>query len=144
MFKAIKKIFEKDEPLRVQNVKLGSMIFDQRASTWETDEGDIFHSVPGDNDGPSESAIDFVVNKLNQLEKFWQKCQSDLEYIAHSYDTINKSDSAKKIFKVSALSVNSADHKEWEICFESFPEYKWLYVGMHFSGEELVANDIST
>ena len=120
------------------------MVFDESSDYWETSENEIFHSIPGTLETPSNISIDFVIHKLDQIDHYWDLCSNDLLEIAHEWESIDKSLSAQQLFKIVAISVNSTDNKKWEICFETKPENKWLYIGLHFDGERVVENDIST
>lgn len=146
MLEFFKNLFtrEKVPAIEIVHEKLGPMIFDSFSNFWETTENEIFHSMPGNNEYPNVESIDFISNRLDEIDKYWDICKKELLSIAHSWDSIDKSIPAKELFKISAISVNSIDNKEWEICFETKPENKWLYIGLHFQDEEIVANDIST
>ncbi len=142
----LKKLFSsKNKPsIEVNHDKLGSMSFDAKGGFWETIDSAIFHSIPGSEQGPDSEAVGFVLSKLKDLDKYWQICSSELTVIASQWDSINKGVPAQELFKVAAISVNSIEANDWEMCFETKPENKWLYIGIQFSGDEMVANDIST
>lgn len=146
MLSFLKGLFLREKPpvIETMHEKLGAMVFDSGTSFWETKGNEIFHSMPGTSESPSLSSIEFINSKLNEIDKYWNLCQEELLSIAHNCDSIDKTLSAKELFKISSVSVNSIDNSEWEICFETKPDNKWLYIGLHFQHEEIVANDIST
>lgn len=146
MFSIIKKLFAKHESPKIElyHESLGHMDYVQDGKYWEANQGKIFHSIPGNEEGPNPSSIEFINEKIAHIDKYWEICSPTLLSVAHDFDSIDKSLSAKKLFRVSAISVNSDDNKDWEVCFETEQPNKWIYIGLHFENEELVANDIST
>ena len=122
---------------------LGSMHFVKDGGYWESDGEDLYHSIPGDERSPNQNSVEFIVSKIERIGHYFELSSNDLLYIAHGWDSIDKSLSAKELFKVSAISVNPGN-EEWEICFETKPGNKWIYIGLQFEGEEIVSNDIAT
>ncbi|AUD77740.1 hypothetical protein CW740_00210 [Kangiella profundi] len=146
MFSMIKKLFAKDETpkIELQHELFGHMVFVQDGQYWEASQGSIFHCIPGNEDGPNNNSVEFISNKMACIDKYWEICSPTLLSVAHDFDSIDKNLTAKELFKVTAISVNSDDNKDWEVCFETEQPNKWIYIGLHFENEELVANDINT
>lgn len=146
MFSFLKKLFpSKQKPrIAINHDQLGYINFDAASGFWETIDSAIFHSVPGDEQGPDPKAVDVIITKLQDLDKYWQICSVELLSIASQWSSIPPSLPAKSLFKVAAISINSVEELDWEVCFESKPEHKWLYIGIQFNGDSIVANDIST
>lgn len=146
MYKLLKQLFasNKKTVLKMHHEQLGSLTYSPDFKQWETADETIFHSMPGDETGPNKSSVKFLVNKVKNKDLLFNQCAPELLSICHEWKSIDKQLSAKDLFKLSAISVNSEDNDEWEVCFETKPEFKWIYIGLHFKGEEIVANDIST
>lgn len=146
MLSFIKKAFSKRKKPHIEftHEVLGPMTYMHDGSYWEAANGDIFHSIPGDETGPNADSVKFIQNKIDSLDHYFEQCSEDLLSIAHTWDSIDKALTAKELFKVSAISVEAEGNREWEICFETKSDYKWVYIGLQFEGEEIVSNDIST
>lgn len=146
MFSFIKKLFsgKKEKEIKLEHEKLGVIQFVHSGNYWETSGGEIFHSIPGDERGPNTKSIEFVLSKIERIDSYWEKCSKELLDIVHDWEAIDKNLSVRELFKLSAISVNSDDNTEWEICFETIEPNKWVSIGLHFQGEEMVANDICT
>ena len=122
---------------------LGCLEFDARNSEWQTADGApvYYGGIPGDATGPDPIKVAEIMGRLENIDNYWQTCSEDLLHIASCYSSLPKVDDAQQIFRVTPLSLYLA---YWEICFETTPEYKWLYVGMQFEGNQLVSNTIDT
>ena len=145
MLAVLGRLFRRPPPVRasILHPVLGCMEFDATDSEWQTAENAPIYcgGIPGDAKGPDPAKVGEVVNRLENVEKYWQLCSEDLLHIASYYSSLPKVDDLHQLFRVSALSLYPS---YWEICFETHPEYKWLYVGMQFEGEQLVSNTIDT
>lgn len=111
---------------------------------WETDNGEteIYHGgIKGSTEEPDESSIQEIITKLKKIDHYWEKCSNDLRKMLESWDSIPKDIPIKELLYVAALSLYD-DY--WEVCFQTKPEYKWVYIGMQFEGEKLVSNSIDT
>jgi hypothetical protein len=145
MIKLLKKIFVGDEPTKKPtsvHEYFGLIQYDKDSKTWDTLESNVYHGgIRGDISGPSNESTEEIKNRLQDINKYWDICEDDLRYIAESYDSFPKGRQIKELFKLAALSLYN-DY--WEVCFETYPEFKWLYVGMQFEGCTLVSNTIDT
>jgi len=144
MFKKLANLFKKEDvpEITFNHDVLGKLIFDTSDHEWQTDENPIYHGgIAGDEKSPDQKSIDFILSKLNNIEKYWKICSDDLQYIASTYKSIPADISLKELYRVAALSLYAG---YWEVCFETYPKYKWLYIGMQFEGDELVSNTIDT
>jgi len=142
----IKKLLSKTKPTTVEIIhgKLGKMCFISDYDYWEADSGDVFHAVPGDENGPDEKAVDFILSKREKIEYYWKLCSEELLLIAHEWCSIDKNLTAKELFKVTGISLNVDKDSDWEICFETKPNNKWIHIGLYIKDDEIVANDITT
>lgn len=59
---------------------LGRLLFDPKANEWETAEGaPVYHGgLFGDQSGPDPKAIADILEKLKNIERYWQICSDDL------------------------------------------------------------------
>ncbi|MES2670017.1 MAG: hypothetical protein V4673_06280 [Pseudomonadota bacterium] len=127
----------------LRHPNLGQLQYDARTSQWESTEGAeiYFGGIPGSADGPSSEQVQELLARLNNLDRYWEICSKDLIEISSTWESLPKVEDPREIFSVAALSLYAS---HWEICFQSKPEYKWLYVGMQFEGDLLVSNTIDT
>lgn len=127
----------------VQDSILGRIEFDPIDSTWRTiADAPIYHGgIPGNVHGPDAERIAEILERLGRVESYWQICAPDLLYIAACYASLPQASNPRQLFQLAALSLY-ADY--WEVCFETKPEYTWIYVGMQFEDETLVSNTIDT
>ena len=144
VFKKLISLFSKPELPRVQyhHEMLGLMHYNADEKLWETIENPVYHGgIKGDEQGPVEDDIRFILQKLDSIDVYWKECSEDLEEIAHGFGSIPSTLSARELYKVSALSLYG---DLWEICFDTLDQYKWISVCMQFDGEEYITNDITT
>ncbi len=138
-------LFKRSSPIlqHIEHPTLGELQFDPATSEWESVQGSEIYlgGIQGDSSGPYPKNTAEVSERLAIVDKYWAACSKDLLYISSRYESLPKVNDPRELFKVSALSLYSS---YWEICFETKPEYKWLYVGMQFEGEDLVSNTIDT
>lgn len=122
---------------------MGRMEFDPEEGEWETANGaPLYHGgIPGDAAGPDPDRVTEVLSRLANVDKYWEACADDLLRIASWYDSLPKAQHPRELFRVVAVSLYPT---YWEVCFQTLPAYKWLYVGMQFEREELVSNTIDT
>lgn len=127
----------------IDHPDFGPMSFDAEDNTWETtDDTRIYHGgIPGDVTGPDPERVAEVLRRLADVDTWWRLCAEDLLHIAAQYESLPKTDDPRTLFRVAALSLYPG---WWEICFETDPPDKWLYVGMQFEGDTLVSNTIDT
>lgn len=124
--------------------KLGHLELVSGGEYWETKESEIYHSLPGDVNAPCKESIKFISDKLDNLDKYWDICSYELLETAHHWEAIDKSLSAKELFKVGGISVGTSERGEWEIFFVTKPEYKWIYVVLNFNKNEVTSKSIAT
>jgi len=144
MFERILNLFARRQPERttVVDPQLGELRFSPDHSTWETLKADVYHGgIPGTEAGPSAEGVNLVRERMSRLDDYWAACEPDLRSIAESFESIPKGEDIRSLYRVAALSLYS-DY--WEVCFETHRQFKWLYVGMQFKGDELVSNTIDT
>ena len=146
MFDFVSKLLRKKEIQKpsIEHDQFGHMEFDQNSKSWETTKYKIYLNIPGNIDQPFTESVDFINTKIQEIDKYWKISEDDLLEIAHNWDSMDKAISVKDLFKVSSISINSLDSHEWEICFETQKGNKWIYIGLHFEKDEIVANDITT
>jgi hypothetical protein len=146
MFPFLKKALSgRNKPsIEIVHDSLGPMTFLESEGYWEAASGEVFHSIPGDASGPYPQSVQFILSKLAELDHYFDKCSEYLVSIASGWDSIPKGMAASELFQVSAISVDTADNREWEICFETRPEFRWIHIGLQFENEEILSNDIST
>ena len=141
MLATLRKLFGSRQITIVHPV-LGELVFDPEHGDWSTVRDEpIFHGgIPGDSSGPDPARVAEVLERLANIDAYWAACSDDLLYIASTGRSLPETGNPKDLFRVSALSLYP-DY--WEVCFQTHPRYKWLYVGMQFEGEELVSNTIA-
>jgi hypothetical protein len=141
----LSRLFRRPRKVRpsIQHSILGCLEFEASDNEWQTAEGaSIYHGgIPGDATGPDPDKAAEIVERLQNIDTYWQLCSEDLLHIAACYSLLPKANDAQQIFRVSALSLYPT---YWEVCFETHKEYKWLYVGMQFEAEDLISNTIHT
>jgi hypothetical protein len=146
MFEYLARLFSRrrPEPVFFDHPALGRLEFSPEEALWESaDDAGVFHGgIPGDAGGPDPARADELVQRLEDIERYWGLCADDLLYIASNYDALPKANDPRELFEVAAVSLGP-DY--WEVCFQTRESLgKWLYVGMQFEGERLVSNSIDT
>ena len=144
MLAALSRLLHRRPRISIQHPVLGQLQFDPKSSEWSTADGaPIYHGgIPGDATDPNPDRVTEVLTRLGNADKYWQACSADLLTIASMFhSSIPQAQDPRQLFRVAALSLYPS---YWEICFQTKPEYKWLYVGMQFEGEDLVSNTIDT
>jgi hypothetical protein len=141
-----KKIFKGGQPHvpTFHHPELGKLIYSSSDGTWATDneEKAIYHGgIRGSIVAPDESSIQEILSRLKGIEQYWDKCSDDLQKILESWDSFPKGVPLKQLLDIKALSLYDG---YWEVCFQTKPQYKWVYIGMQFEGDELISNTIDT
>ncbi|MCE9687964.1 hypothetical protein LZP73_17450 [Shewanella sp. AS16] len=141
----IRKLFgfkERKPKPRLFHDYFGLIQYNDDSKDWETVENEIYYGgISGGETGPLDKSVKAIRHKIENIDKYWGVCEKDLRFIAESYDSIPKGMQINELYKIAALCLYS-DY--WEICFETYDKYKWLYVGMQFEGDTLVSNTIDT
>jgi hypothetical protein len=144
MLRALSRLFRRNSHKRprLTHPQLGLIEFDPKSGEWQTIDSAIYHGgIPGVSSGPDPDAVRALSDRLLNIDRYWDACEQDLVRIAGSWSSVPTDVSVKTLFRLAALSLYPT---YWEICFETRPEYKWLYIGMQFEGENLVSNTIDT
>lgn len=141
MFATLRRLLGRKK-ITMVHPTLGELEFDQDDGVWGTVQTEpIYHGgIPGCDSGPDSDRVNEVINRLVNMDSYWVACSEDLLYIASTSASFPQTNNPKDIFRVTALSLYP---NYWEVCVETHTQYKWLYVGMQFEGEELVSNTIS-
>lgn len=130
------------EKIFYNHAELGRFVFDSEAREWETVDNRIYLAgLPGTEESPDDAAIEDVLLKLRDIDKYWSICEKILTDIARDYESITKDVTVKNLFFVAAISYYE-DY--WEICFETHESFKWMYIGLQLKGGEVVSNTIDT
>ena len=143
MFGLFRNMFpDKEESMDYINTKLWKMSFDNEW-TWETIESDIYCSVPWTDNKPDYNSIEFINDKFNNINNYWDFCSKDLLSISKDSLGLDIELSIKKIFKIVSMSVNDLDNDSWEICFQSLSKFDYVYVCFQFQKDSIIWKDIS-
>jgi len=104
-------------------------------------------SIPGSTSGPHENARKFILDKFNSEEELWSLCSAGLKSAAQDFIRDLQHKDVKDVFFLSCISTDTisvnGDH-EWEVCFETRDDYKWLYIGLQIQRGEVVSNFVDT
>jgi hypothetical protein len=128
--------------LNMNHSELGELLYDRKEKMWETaGTTAIYHGgLTGDEKGPAQTAVDFILEKRAAIEKYTNASESMLREVLEGFEG-DFDRSINDIFHVVAISIYE---EYWEICFETTPPTKWIYVGIQFNGDEVISNTIDT
>jgi len=103
--------------------------------------------IPGTVDGPSKNARKFILEKFGSEDELWDFLSDDLRYVAESFIPEDKDTDIKEIFFLSCINtdpITDTGDQEWEVCFQSREDYKWLYIGLQIKNGDVLSNTIDT
>ena len=87
-----------------------------------------------------KKSLDFITDKLINLEKYIEYCSEDLLSIASKYSSIPKGLSVYEIYKKPCCL--EIDDIFWSITFSTKPKYQWLSVTMKFEQDNIVLIEV--